>query len=598
MKTLVKNQHGFIIFISLIMVMISLGFTVGYLHFVMGERIIFSQRLAETRARFNAVSGLTPINALIKSPNYNTASDTTLDEQEIEPMYGGFRDVKGEMRENLQTQRSMRHGRATGYSTYNSFANEPIEVEYTMEINYRARGFEEFMYLTNEEAPGGAYWMGTSVNFGAGEQLEGLVYSNDDITMSNFGCPEFIDYETETEYEQSQVYTAGIFNMGNCNENSVFEGVFKDSMPEIEWPPYEGQDAVRAKADYIYYGNAQINTLDPDHEDFHIMTNISFGQNSFTVKRWAYQIPPTEPSTVVPPGDPYSDANFSREMRMYQPVFYRDDRNLGQNTFRGDIEFTHFDFAQPADPADLLTNETIMTPRAVIWIEGGQVQVQMETGAPIRGRYTLATSGPQPYKMAHDDETIRELNCNIWIMTDLLYEGSNPVNGYIDPGNPNRLGLLSGGNIIVANTFANGRRNSASGSDVRINAAMIAMNESFVIQYWQNSTAGFNFMDGQAIKGDGRGVPSPFSPNTGTSDLRGDVMIYGSVVQDKRGYLKRNNPAPGTGGYPITPGIGYEKDYHYDRNLRDFPPPEWPETKNSDGSSSLQLDGIGEYLGE
>jgi hypothetical protein len=71
-------------------------------------------------------------------------------------------------------------------------------------------------------------------------------------------------------------------------------------------------------------------------------------------------------------------------------------------------------------------------------------------------------------------------------------------------------------------------------------------------------------------------------------------MIYGSVVQDKRGYLKRNNPGP----YSISPGIGYNKDYHYDRNLRTFPPPEWPETKNSDGSSSLILSSIGEYKGE
>lgn len=594
MKSLVKNQHGFIIFLSLIMVMISLGFTVGYLHFVMGERIIFMQRFAETRARFNAVSGLTPINALIRSSNYNTASDTTLDGQEIEEMYGGFREVKGEMIENIETQRSVRHGRATGWSTYNSFANEPIEVEYTMEINYRARGFEEFMYLTNEEAPGGGYWMGTTVNFGSGEQLEGLVYSNDDITMSNFGCPEFVNYETDTEFELSQVYTAGVFNYGNCNENSLFEGVHRDSMPEIEWPPYEGQDLVKSKADYIYSGNALINTLDQDHEDWHIMTNIEFGNGQFIVKQWAYQIPPTEMPTT-----PAEAAVFNKEMRQYYPLQFRNENGLGQNVFRGDIEFAHFDFPQPADPADYIRNETVVTPRAVIWIEGGQVQVQtdMLSDSRITGRYTVATSGLQPYKMARDDSTIAELNCNIWIMNDLLYSGTQS-NGYILPDNPNRLGLLSGGNIIVANTTPNGKRNLNAAGNVRINAAMIAMNESFVIQYWQNSTSGYNFMDGQAIKGDGRGVPNPFSPATGTSDLRGTVMIYGSVVQDKRGYLKRNSPAPATGGYPITPGIGYEKDYHYDRNLRKFPPPEWPETKNSDGSSSLQLSSIGEYLGE
>ena len=592
MKAFIKNEHGFIVFLSLLMVMISLGYTVGYLHFVMGERILFSQRYAETRARYNAISGLTPINALIRSPNYNTDADTTLDDQELEEMVGGFRDVTGTMVENLRTHRSERHGRATGWSTYNSFVNEPIEVEYTMEIKYRARGFEEFMYLTNEEAPGGGPWLGTTVNFGSGEVLEGLVYSNDNITMSNFGCPQFVDYETDTEYEQSQVYTAGVFNMGGCNE-SIFEGVFKDSMPKIEWPPYEGQDLVKAKADYFYSGNALINTLSPTHEDFHIMTNIEFSEGQFIVKQWAYQIPP-----LALPTNATEQLEFDEDMKQYHPVHYRNTNGLGQNVFRGDLEFQHFDFPPPADPADLIINNTVMTPEAVIWIDGGQVQVQTADGARIQGRYTIATSTPQPYKMAHDDETLAELNCNIWIMNDLLYAGS-ALNGYIPPGNPNRLGLLSGGNIIVANTNANGKRNRQNGGqDVRINAAMIAMNESFVIQYWQNSTTAYNFLDGSSIKGDGRGIRPPFVPATGASDIRGDVMIYGSVVQDKRGYLKRNAPAPGTGGYNITPGIGYEKDYHYDRNLRVFPPPEWPETKNSDGSSSLELSGIGEYLGE
>jgi len=586
MKALIRNQHGFVVFVSLIMVMISLGYTVGYLHFVMGERILFSQRFAETRARFNALTGISEeINALIRSSNFNTANDTTLDERELDHMFGGFRDVKGMMVENLETHRSQRHGRATGWSTYNSFVNEPIEVEYTMEVNYRARGFEEFMYLTNEEAPGGGPWLGATVTFGSGEILEGLVYSNDDITMSNFGCPEFINYETDTEFEMSQVYTAGVFNYGGCNENSstLFQGVHKDSMPKIAWPPYEGQDLVRGQADYIYRSNSLINTLDPDHVDWHIMTHLEFQPGQVFVKRWKYQIPP-----VVSPQTPGQQATFEDSLRKYYPKFYRDTFGGGPGLYQGDLEFQHFDFVQPP-AADLITDDVLMTPEAVIWIDGGQVQVE----GTIQGRYTVGTSSPQPYKMPHDHDIVQELNCNIWIMDDLVYADSE-TNGYVTVGSPNRLGLLSGGNIIVANTTANGKRNSATAANVKINAAMIAMNESFLIQYWQNSTAGYNYLEGGfAIKGDGRGV-LPFRPATGTADIRGEVMIYGSVVQDKRGYLKRNNPGP----YPISPGIGYEKDYHYDRNLRRFPPPEWPETKNSDGSSSLELSGIGEYLGE
>jgi len=592
MNQFAKNQHGFVVFVSLIMVLISLGFTVGYLQYVMGERIIFMQRYAETRARYNALTAISKeIGPLIRGPMFNTATDTTLEPQEIEEMLGGYRDVRGEMRENTTTHRSQRHGRATGWSSYNSFANQPIEVEYTMEVNYKGRGFEEFMYLTNEEAPGGGPWLGTTVTFGANEDLEGLVYSNDDITMSSYGCPHFINLMDGDEIlELSEVYTAGVFNYGACDEN-IFEGVYKDSMPKIEWPPYEGQDLVRGQADYIYYGNSDINTLDLGHKDSLIMTRLEFKGNQIHVTQWKYIIPP-----AYEPTPPASTVNFHRELKMYYPKYYRDTYGGGEGLFRGDLELDHYDFHPPSNPNDLLTNDVLMTSEAVIWIEGGQVQVMTDEDLDILGRYTVATSGPEPYKMHHDSTKLAELNCNIWIMNDLLYADSDQSTGYVAPGSPNRLGLLSGGNIIVANTTANGSRNGGTGPnrDVRINAAMIAMNESFLIQYWQNSTAGYNFTDASgAVKGDGRGV-APFRPNTGASDIRGVVMIYGSVVQDKRGYLKRNSPGP----YPITPGIGYDKDYHYDRNLRAFPPPEWPETKNSDGSSSLELSGIGEYLGE
>ena len=590
MKNLIRNQHGFVVFVSMIMVLISLGYTVGYLHFVMGERILFSQRFAETRARYNALTGISEeISPLIKGPNYNTATDTLLEDIELDHMFGGAVKIIGEMRENLQTHRSQRHGRATGWSTYNSFVNEPIRVEYTMEVNYRARGFEEFMYLTNEEAPGGGPWLGETVTFGSGEQLEGLVYSNDDITMSNFGCPEFVNYENGDEFELSQVYTAGIFNFGGCNEDSetLFQGIHKDSMPEIEWPPYEGQDLIRSKADYIYSGNSLINVLDMEHRDQHIMTRLTFEPGQIFVTQWSYIIPPVH---IPDPTDAGEMSRYADTLKMYYPQWYKQNIGGGEGFFRGDLELQHFDFHPPADPADFIRNDVIMAPEAVIWVDGGQVQVVGE----VNGRYTVATSAPQPYKMYHDSTQVEELNCNIWILGDLVYSDSNPTTGYVVSGSPNRLGLLSGGNIIVANTTANGKRNSAGGTNVQINAAMIAMNESFLIQYWQNSTAGYNFLDiSGAVKGDGRGVAA-FRPNTGNNDIRGDVMIFGSVVQDKRGYLKRNNPGP----YPISMGIGYEKDYHYDRNLRDFPPPEWPETKNSDGSSSLQLDGIGEYLGE
>ena len=595
MRTFIRNQNGFVVFISLLMVLISLGYTVGYLHFVMGERILFMQRFAETRARYNALSGLSEeINGLIKGPGFAAGADTTLEEQEIPEMVGGYRDVYGAMITDDFTHRSVHHGRATGYSTYNSFSNEPIEVTYTMELNYGARGFEEFMYLTNEEAPGGGPWLGTTVNFGAGEILEGLVYSNDNITMSNFGCPEFINLMIDGEIaEYSEVYTAGDFRYGSSCDEDIFEGVFEDSMPKIAWPPYEGQELLKSKADFIFHGDSDINifSTDPDDHDDHIMTHIQFlTGGAFRVRQWNYFIPPE-----FGPGTTAAElAIFNNKLRMYYPKHFRDTNGGNPAIYYGNIEFQHFDFPMPTIIDDFIIDQTIVASEAVIWIEGGQVQVE----GIVSGRYTVATSGPVTYRLYHDNTTLMELNCNIWIMDDLVYEGHS--NGIVPDGSPYRMGLLSGGNIIVANTNANGKRNrQAGGQDILINAAMIAMNESFMIQYWQNSTALYNVTPPplfSPIKGDGRGAI--FAASTGSSDIRGTVTIHGSVVQDKRGYLKRNSPQPSTGGYNITPGIGYEKNYHYDRNLRDFPPPEWPETKNADGSSSLELAGIGEYLGE
>ena len=42
----------------------------------------------------------------------------------------------------------------------------------------------------------------------------------------------------------------------------------------------------------------------------------------------------------------------------------------------------------------------------------------------------------------------------------------------------NIMGLVSGANVIIANTRANGARNSSYGSHISINAGIIALNES------------------------------------------------------------------------------------------------------------------------
>ena len=71
-------------------------------------------------------------------------------------------------------------------------------------------------------------------------------------------------------------------------------------------------------------------------------------------------------------------------------------------------------------------------------------------------------------------------------MDDVLYDDSNPITGEIVYGTRNRLGLISGANIIIANTAENGGKNQSNGSDIIINGAILAMNDSFDAHYWQN----------------------------------------------------------------------------------------------------------------
>ena len=171
------------------------------------------------------------------------------------------------------------------------------------------------------------------------------------------------------------------------------------------------------------------------------------------------------------------------------------------------------------------------------------------------------------------------------------------------------LGLIAGGSVIIANTRPNGARDQQYGSNIKINASILAMHGGFISHYWQNTLADYHNPTYYTANGmttviaDGRGghrnyyrVKSSISPNfggvfTGNSDYRGTVHLYGSVVQFKRGYMKRNIPGP----YPVpAPGLGYDKDYHYDWNLQLKPPPYFPDLETSDNTVILKMASYGE----
>jgi hypothetical protein len=122
---------------------------------------------------------------------------------------------------------------------------------------------------------------------------------------------------------------------------------------------------------------------------------------------------------------------------------------------------------------------------------------------------------------------------DVYITDDIVYEGA--VSGEGPQADcDDLLGILSAGDVIVANTAAN--RN-----DVEIHAHMMALDQSFTVEDYSSG-----------------------SP-------RGKLTIYGGFAQKRQGAVGMFQH-----GYGII--HGYQKDYHYDPRLLTMSPPGYPRT--------------------
>jgi len=235
----------------------------------------------------------------------------------------------------------------------------------------------------------------------------------------------------------------------------------------------------------------------------------------------------------------------------------------------------------------------------VLYVQGGQVLVR----GIVDGMYTIVTDDFTEYRRHDDNDVIDRVWGNIWLIDDVVFSdsyGNGAVIHPIDGGTANVLGLIAGGSVIVANTRPNGARGQQYGADIKINAAILAMNGGFLSHYWQNSLLDYhNWNDGLGfgIIADGRGghrnhyrSDEQSGIYTGDDDHRGTVHLWGSIVQFKRGYMNRNYPGP----YNVSPGVGYSKDYHYDWNLQLKPPPYFPDLQSSDNTVMLKMASYGE----
>ena len=281
-----------------------------------------------------------------------------------------------------------------------------------------------------------------------------------------------------------------------------------------------------------------------------------------------------------------------------------------------------------------------------IYVKGGPVRVK----GTYKGRYTIVTDEHQTYKRhawgagyfpPNKEDT---LWTDIWLTGDLknndaigssLFNAQPDEHCSEDTGSDNRMGLISGSNIYIANTVANGARSgeltycpentyNADRTSIAIHAHMIAFNESFATQYSNNTydNANVNFAgndddyfstppfgDGQGLlkyggtsntscnlnSGDGNDGASDCDnypgncysmPDGSNDDDRGTITVWGGIVQDHRGYVVRN--FGGNSPYSLPFGnIGYGKSYNFDCNLKcegGFPPL-YPENTTCDEST-------------
>ena len=235
----------------------------------------------------------------------------------------------------------------------------------------------------------------------------------------------------------------------------------------------------------------------------------------------------------------------------------------------------------------------------VLYVKGGQVLVR----GVVDGQYTIVTDDFTEYRRHDDESKIDRVWGNIWLIDDIVYIDSNGNGEVIHPqdgGTNNILGLIAGGSVIIANTRPNGARGQQFGTDITINASILAMSGGFIAHYWQNSLQDYHdWDDGLAygIIADGRGGHRNYYRSdgvngiyTGDDDYRGYINLWGSIVQFKRGYMKRNYPGP----YNVSPGIGYDKNYHYDWNLRMRPPPYFPDLQSANNAVILKMASYGE----
>ncbi len=640
-------NKGGILPASLLIGLCGVTLTLGFYAWGLNRTFFYDYRIAKVKAFYNAETGMAR-----KAYEYLWKID----------FIDGYEAIKGEeINDNMGRYEDPsfsfdvdgnRLAEVYGVSDMMKRSGKAFPCSALVALPARPQTLGIYMYLTESEEAGGAPFVFDApsdrreVNFGSNDILEGIVQTNGQLVVSDYGCPDFKDATVH-------LTNSTPIDLGQCGSyEQLFGGwgseVDTMSKPPVKLPP-SGYELLKRVATHTIDAERKISL---GIKDTLIMTDIEFKSNGeYKVMQWWYLMPPhlkpglsaneiTDPDaddldledqgeTFFQDCDDASDPSDLRScpayldfLASYHAKYAEESTNwIDQklnSTITGASGFHHFDIDDPENDfgigaSNIIFDQTFPgSDNSVIYIKGGPVRVH----GVYEGRYTVVTdeyttyrrhAWPSPSFQAPVD-TIWN---NIWITSDLINEEAvgfstgAPVyeqdgnlfhkqpDGACEGGSQNIMGLVSGANIYIANTQDNGRGNQGNQGDIVINAGLIALNESFVVQYWQNtatSNTGYIYPLGTQTAhdppwGDGRGDTYG---STGDNDLRGYIYLWGGVVQKHRGYMKRSPSSPYGNAW-----IGVDKSYHYDANLDCNPPPFYPAIEFDDGSGEVNIKMMG-----
>jgi hypothetical protein len=131
---------------------------------------------------------------------------------------------------------------------------------------------------------------------------------------------------------------------------------------------------------------------------------------------------------------------------------------------------------------------------------------------------------------------------DIWIDDNIVLAGTDLETAELPINAGSRIALVAEGSIFIRNTWANGRANSAQGSDVVVTAVLISESEEA-----------------------GLCLDQPNDPDDAyicpcTPDLRGTFRLNGALIQKRRGLWYTENNG----------GTGYQAVLKFDQRLRNW----------------------------